>query len=61
MTGIKTLAVAGLLLAMMFSPSLSYPSFEGEEASRDEGGEEDTTPGGTLEPRHCKGVSNHPV
>ena len=33
MTGIKTLAVAGLLLAMMFSPSLSYPSFEGESGA----------------------------
>ena len=33
MTGIKTLAVAGLLLAMMFSPSLSYPSMEGESGA----------------------------
>ena len=29
MTVIKTLAVAGLLLAMMFSPSYPFPPFEG--------------------------------
>ena len=29
MTVIKTLAVAGLLLAMMFSPSYCFPPFEG--------------------------------
>ena len=28
MTAIKTLAVAGLLLSMMISPSLSYPHSE---------------------------------
>ena len=31
MPGIKTLAVAGLLLSVVISPSLSYPPFDSEE------------------------------
>ena len=44
MTGIKTLAVAGLLLAMMFSPSLSYPfESQGGVMMRPEGNLDYTT------------------
>ena len=49
MTGMKTLAMAGLLLAMMFSLSFSYPFFEAEEATQDEE-IEDTTRSYNLDP-----------
>ena len=58
MTGIKTLGVVGLLLAMMFSPSLSYPH---SEEYVDEEGRETMRPEGILEHQTCNCWSETPV